>query len=100
MCSFLCVLKLSWRNQPAAPEMNHNLKKGYHECGPHSCEIPWWNLFVYIYSYIYIPGTQITLILSGKGLLLEGSRPKIEDKQVPGTYYISGFNIPLVWYEV
>jgi len=28
--------------------------------------------------------TQITLVLNGKGLLVEGSNPKIEDKQVPG----------------
>ena len=28
----------------------------------------------------------MTLILNGKGLLLEGSTPKIEDKQVPGIY--------------
>ena len=27
------------------------------------------------------PGTQMTLVLNGKGLLLEGSNPKIEDKQ-------------------
>ena len=43
----------------------------------------------------------MTLVLNGKGLLLEGSDPKIEDKQVPGIYvyiyihiiyiYISGF---------
>ena len=26
----------------------------------------------------------MTLVLNGKGLLLEGSDPKIEDKQVPG----------------
>ena len=36
----------------------------------------------------YIPGTQMTLVLNGNGLLLEGSNPKIEDKQVPGIYYI------------
>ena len=37
--------------------------------------------------YIYIPGTQMgPLVLNGKGLLLEGSDPKIEDKQVPGIY--------------
>ena len=36
--------------------------------------------------YIYIPGTPMTLILNGKGLLLEGSTAKIEDKQVPGIY--------------
>ena len=36
--------------------------------------------------FIYIPGTQMTLVLNGKGLLLEGSDPKIEDKQVPGIY--------------
>ena len=28
----------------------------------------------------------MTLVLNGKGLLLEGSDPKIEDKQVPGIY--------------
>ena len=26
----------------------------------------------------------MTLVLNGKGLLLEGSNPKIEDQQVPG----------------
>lgn len=35
-----------------------------------------------------LPGTQMTLFLSGKGLLLEVSTPKIEDKQVPGTLYM------------
>ena len=39
-----------------------------------------------LYIHIYIPGTQMTLVLNGKGLLLEGSNPKIEDKQVPGMY--------------
>ena len=39
-----------------------------------------------IYIDLYIPGTQMTLVLNGKGLLLEGSNPKIEDKQVPGIY--------------
>jgi len=29
-------------------------------------------------------GTKMTVVLNGKGLLLEGSNPKIEDKQVPG----------------
>ena len=33
----------------------------------------------------------MTLVLNGKGLLLEGSDPKIEDKQVPGEYMILGF---------
>ena len=33
----------------------------------------------------YVPGTQMTLVLIGKGLLLEGLIFKIEDKQVPGT---------------
>ena len=51
-------------------------------------------IYIYIYThtyiYIYIPGTQMTIVLNGKGLLLEGSDPKIEDKQVPGIYrYIS-----------
>ena len=30
----------------------------------------------------------MTLVLDGKKILLEGSNPKIEDKQVPGIYYI------------
>ena len=37
--------------------------------------------------YIYIPGTQMTPVLIGKGLVLEGWNPKIEDKQVPGIYH-------------
>ncbi len=36
----------------------------------------------------------MTLILNGKGLLLEGSTPKIEDKQVPGIYIIY---LPYTW---
>jgi len=47
---------------------------------------------------MYIPGTQMTLVLNGKGLLLEGSNPKIEDKQVPGIdtcEYSSGFLLNL-----
>ena len=36
------------------------------------------------YDHICIPRTQMTLVLLEKGLLLEGSTPKIEDKQVPG----------------
>ena len=35
---------------------------------------------------VYTPGTQMTLVLLEKGLVLEGSTPKIEDKQVPGIY--------------
>ena len=31
----------------------------------------------------------MTLVLDGKSLLLEGSNPKIEDKQVPGIYIVS-----------
>ena len=37
-------------------------------------------------TYIYIPGTQMTLVLIGKDLVLEGSTTKIEDKQVAGIY--------------
>ena len=33
---------------------------------------------------VSIPGTQMTLVLVGKDLVLEGLSPKIEDKQVPG----------------
>ena len=37
--------------------------------------------------YIYIPGTQTTLVLIGKDLILEGITTKIEGpKQVPGKY--------------
>ena len=43
---------------------------------------PVWSRFIYI--CIYIPGTQMTLVLIGKGLVLEGPWLKIEDKQVPG----------------
>lgn len=38
----------------------------------------------YGYGYIYIPGTQITRVLIVKDLLLEGSIPKKDYKQVPG----------------
>ena len=34
----------------------------------------------------YIPGTQMTIVLIGKDLVLKGSTTKIEDKQVPGIY--------------
>ena len=36
----------------------------------------------------FIPRTQMTLVLIGKGLVLEDFYcPKIEDKQVPGIHY-------------
>ena len=44
--------------------------------------------------YIYIPGTQMTLALIGKGLLLKGATPKTKDKQVPGIYIY----IPRIYY--
>ena len=34
----------------------------------------------------------MTLVLNGKGLVLEGPRLKIEDKQVPGRFAISHIN--------
>ena len=37
--------------------------------------------------------TQMTLVLLEKGLVLEGSTPKIVDKEVPGIY-IQDFMIP------
>ncbi len=48
---------------------------------------------IVLHDYYYIPGTQMTLVLIGKGLLLEGSTPKTKDKQVPGNYcnYYMGF---------
>ncbi len=33
-------------------------------------------------TYICIPGTQMTLVLIGKDIVLEGSTTKIEDKHV------------------
>ena len=56
-----------------------------------------------IYTYnIYLSGTQMTLLLVRKGLVLGGSTPKIEDKQVPGVYiYIYTWNPtdPCFWLE-
>ena len=69
---------------------------------PHLCDIPWVILIGFQKKipkimgacYIYIPGTQMTLVLIRKDLVLEGSRLKIEDKQIPGIYiyypYITG----------
>jgi len=37
--------------------------------------------------FLYIPGTQMTLGVIGKDGVLEGSTPKIKDKQVPGRKY-------------
>ena len=45
--------------------------------------IPYTAFDIYI-IYIYIPGTQMTLVLIAKVIVLEGGSPKIEDKQVPG----------------
>ena len=44
------------------------------------------NTMYIMYIYIYIPGTQMTLVLIGKDLVLKGSTTKIEDKQVPGIF--------------
>ena len=44
------------------------------------------DIYIYMYIYIYIAGTQISSVLIGKGLVVEGSTRKIEDKQVPGIY--------------
>ena len=37
---------------------------------------------------LYTSGTQMTLLLNGKDIFLEGSKPKIEDKQVPGRHIL------------
>ena len=37
---------------------------------------------------IYIPGTQMSIVLIGKGLFWEGWNPKTWDKQVPGRYML------------
>ena len=44
------------------------------------------HLMFCFFRFLYFPGTQITPVLIGKGLLLEGWNPKIEDKQVRGIY--------------
>ncbi len=44
---------------------------------------------------ISLPGTQMTPVLLGKGLLLEGWNPKIEDKQVPGMTLWLQMSVPL-----
>ncbi len=44
-------------------------------------------------KWLGTPGTQMTLVLNGKGLLLEGSNPKIEDKQVPGIFSMQSRHI-------
>ena len=36
-------------------------------------------IYIYIWNDIYIPRTQITLVFIGKGLVLDGWSPKIED---------------------
>ena len=43
------------------------------------------NIHIYI-IYIYVPGTQMTLVLIGKGLVLGGWPSKIEVIGVPGIY--------------
>ena len=47
---------------------------------------------------MYACRTQMTFVLIRTGLLLEGSNPKIEDKQVPGIliYYIHIKLLPMV----
>ena len=50
---------------------------------------------VSIWTKIYIPGTQMTPVLIGKGFLLEGSSPKIEDKHVPGIYIYLSLSLSL-----
>ena len=48
--------------------------------------------------YIYIPGTQMTPVLLEKGLVLKGSTPKIEDKQVPGIHILCTDNTSTLIY--
>ena len=44
------------------------------------------HIYIYTHLYIHIPGTQMTLVLIGKGLVLEGWPSKIEVIWVPGIY--------------
>ena len=44
-----------------------------------------WMVNLWLISYNH-PGTRMTRVLIGKGLVLGGWSPKIEDKQVPGFY--------------
>ncbi len=50
--------------------------------------------------YVYIPGTQLTLVLIRKGLLLEGWSTKMEDKQVTGIYIYKIIYILYTWYSI
>ena len=56
----------------------------------HVCSSFGSNLWYNVGKYS-IPGTQMTLVLIGKDLVLKGSTTKIEDKQVPGTWSIWGY---------
>ena len=48
------------------------------------------------FQLLYIPRTHLTLVLTGKDLVLEGSTTKIKDKQVPDIYiYIIYISYPL-----
>ena len=66
---------------------------GFHRTSPsgwiHMCMCApiFIDIMIIIIIY-YTPGTQMTLALIRKGLLLEGSNPKTKDKQVAGLYYV------------
>ena len=51
------------------------------------------------WKMIYASGTQMTLVLIGKDLVLEGLTTKIEDKQVPGVdICVYNVYIYIIWY--
>ena len=50
--------------------------------------------------YIRIPGTQMTPVLIGQDLILEGSMLKIEDKQVSGISTANAFKIQPIFFKM
>ena len=57
-----------------------------------------WDWYVSVGAMtMYIVGTQMITVLTGKDLALEGQSPKIKDKQVPGifTEYKSHYHLPI-----
>ena len=59
------------------PSMRAKMQRKQKSCG--------WNIE---YIYIYIPGTQMTIVLVGEDLVLDGLSLKIEDKRSRYIYII------------
>ena len=62
-------------------------------------QTPWGDLLISDCDGLYknyIPGTQMIPVLIGKGLLLEGWSPKIEDEQVSGCFRYTHISGPIM----